>query len=74
MFITFKNKRGEVVKISQENIKEIIYLENTYVRFFYNDSTEINISYNDNSVSFTTNHEALPSEINNMIQEIILTP
>lgn len=74
MFISFKNKRGEVVKISQQNIKEIIHLENTYVRFFYSDGSEINISYNSNSVSFRVDHEALPAEINNIIQDLILIP
>lgn len=74
MFISFKNKQDQTVKISLENIKEIINLENSYVRFFYQDNTEINIAYNSKSFGFHSHHEATIEEINNIIHEVTIIP
>lgn len=74
MFITFKNKKRETIKVSISDIKEIAHREGTFVRLFYNDGSETNITYNSNSFSFTTNHEVDASEINSIIQELNLIP
>lgn len=70
MFIKFQTKSNQNVNIPLENIREITTLHNNYIRIFYQDGTEMNLSYNKRSFSFTTHHELSVNELNKLMHEI----
>lgn len=74
MLLKFTTKNKDTVNLSLDNLKEIRSKENNYIRIFYRDGTEINLSYNSNSFDFKTSHELTIDEINKLITEINLIP
>lgn len=74
MLLKFETKQKQMVDLNLDNMKKIEHKVSNYVRIYFNDGTEINLSYNSKvfSKSFITDYELTIAQLNNLITEIQL--